>query len=745
VPIGSTGKLRSRPACNTPHILSLHDSGEAGGMLYYAMPYVEGESLRARLGREVQLDVTEAVRIASEVAEALACAHAAGVLHRDVKPENILLSAGHAVVADFGIARALDAMGGERLTETGLALGTPSYMSPEQASGTRVLDARSDIYALGCVLYEMLAGVPPFTGPTAQAVLARHSVDPVPSLRTVRSTVPHALEEVVSKALAKVPADRFATAAEFKEALAQTMRAPPAGSPRPSGQRRRLVAALALAAVAAGIVVGVRAGLPASGGRNSVEEGSIRSLAVESFENLTGDSGQVYLAQGITDQIETELAQIGSLRVIGLADVQGSVPALQAATKLGMDAVLAGSLQRAGNTIRITARLKSPRTGQAIWARAIDGELASILQLQADLAKAVAERIRVSPTVGERSRIAGPRRQVSPTAYEAFVRGTYFRGKATESGFRTAIGYFTKAIDDDPLYAAAYAGLSNSYVSLGYYAANAPQEVFPKARAAALKALELDSTLADAHGVLALEMFYGEWDFAGAGREFTRALALDPTSARIHWQHGMYLTALNRPAPAIAEVERAQELDPLAVSIQAASARSYYNARRYEEAIAQARSALEIDSTYGRAHFWIGMANEQLDRPAEAIRALEAAVAYGGEVSIYFAALGHAYAVNGQRAKALKILNDLAQRRESGYVSALDIATVHLGLGDTEATWKSLERAFQTRASALVYLAVDPRYDPLRSDPRFGDLLRRIGFPATVISASRGPDGGSSR
>jgi serine/threonine protein kinase/tetratricopeptide (TPR) repeat protein len=714
-----------------PNILSLHDSGAVAGMLYYAMPYVEGESLRARLRREVQLDIGEAVRIASEVAGALAHAHGAGVIHRDIKPENILLSgSGHALVADFGIARALDAAGGEALTETGLSLGTPCYMSPEQAMGGRALDGRSDLYALGCLLYEMLAGEPPFTGPTAQTILARHAVDAVPSLRTVRPTVSVALEAVITRSLAKVPADRYLSTADFQVALDQALQVPAAASqPR---RRQRVVIGLGLGvALAVGATLAVRASRPAARPVPSADA-VIRSLAVESFENLTGDSGQVYLAKGITGELEAELSQIGALRVIGLTDVEGQTPALQAASKLGVDAVLAGSLQRAGNTLRITAQIRSVSTGQSIWARRFDGDLSTVLQLQADVARAVAERIQVSLTAAERSRIAGSRRQVTPAAYEAYVRGTYFYGKAREADYWKAIGYFRKALDADPSYATAYAGMANSYTGLGYFGTVAPEETFPKARVAALKALELDSTLPAAHLAAAYEKFYGEWDFVGANREFRRALELDPSSAQIHWLYGMHLTAMNRTAEAVAEVERAQALDPLSVAIQAASARSYYNGRRYHEAILQARSALEIDSTFSRAHFWVGMASEQLGRRDEAIREFETTVSFGGPATIYLAALGHAYGVAGHRDKALAVVADLQTRARGRYVSALDIATVYLGLGDTDATFEWLERAFQTRASALVYLAVDPRYDVVREDPRFQDLVRRVGLPAVT-------------
>ena len=723
-------EIRIASGLQHPHILSIHDSGEALGVLYYAMPYVEGESLRARLAREVQLTVDEAVRIVGEVAEALAFAHAAGVLHRDIKPENILLTSGHALVADFGIARAIDAAGSERLTETGLALGTPHYMSPEQASGSRVLDVRSDLYALGCVLYEMLAGGPPFNGPSAQAIMARHAVDPVPPLRTIRSTISPALEAVVGKALAKVPADRFGTALEFKEALDRAGLAP--ATTRPRSSRRRLTIGLAAVVLGAGVAAGMLAGRPGSPLGAGTGEGSIRSLAVQSFENLTGDSGQVYLAKGITDQLETELAQIGSLRVIGLDQVSGPTAAFEAAKGLGLEAVLSGSLQRSGSAIRISARLKSTETGQALWARSFDGDLTTILQLQADVARAVAERIRVSLTPGERSRIAGSRPQVTPAAYESYVRGTYFLDKGTEANFQIAIGHFAKAIDADPTFGAAYAGMAESYGNLGYFGALAPEIAFPQARAAASKALALDSTLAVAHRASAGLLSTGEWNFAEADRAYARAVALDSTNAWSHWLRGMYLTAMNRSGEAIASVERAQRLDPLSLMIQAASARSYYNARRYQEAIDQARVALDLDSTHARARFWIGMAAEQLGRSDEAIRELKATIQHGGPSSIYLAALGHVYATSGQRREALRLLRDLETRSKTRYVSPLDLATIRLGLGDTDSALALLSRAVQAHDGALHFLAVDPRYEPLHRDPRFQCLLRRIGFPDSL-------------
>jgi serine/threonine-protein kinase len=712
-----------------PHILGLFDSGVTEGVLWYTMPWVDGESLRARLRREVQLDAAAAVRIAGEVADALACAHAAGVIHRDIKPENILLTASHAVVADFGIAHALDVAGGERLTETGFALGTPQYMSPEQATGSRAVDTRSDVYALGCVLYEMLAGEPPFGGPTAQAILARHAVDPVPRLRTIRPTIGPPLEAVVTKALAKVPVDRYASAQDFKQALAMALEAPP---PEPDrlptrGRGRVLVAALALLTLTlAGLgsrLLGGRASEPAS-------ESRIRSLAVAPLSNLTGDSSQVYLAVGITDQLVTTLAQIGSLRVVALKGPQAEVSAEVLAREHQIDALLNGALQRSGEKVRITVQLTEARTGRSVWARSYDGEMRGILGLQDQVARGVVERIRVEPR-SEPSGSMTRRQEVNPAAYEAYVRGMYFLGKVTEADFRKGIGYFTKAIDLEPTYAAAYYGLSECYGELGYYTLGPPHEHFPKSRAAALKALEIYPTLAEAHAALGrMELFYS-WDFEAAEREFQRAVELNPNSARIRLLYHVYLTAMGRGEEAIAQAKASVDLDPLSLLIHAAAARPYYNSRRYEEALAQATKTLEIDSTFNRALFWAGLAQEQLQHPEEAILALQKAIATAGRIPVYLAALGHAYATAGHRPEALAIVEELRRRSGSGYISPFDVATVLVGLNMRDEAFRALEEAYEGRAYGLVLMPVDPRFDPIRSDPRYAELLRRIGLPSS--------------
>ncbi len=640
-------EIKTSATLQHPHILGLLDSGEipsdnssGPGLLFYTMPYVDGESLRDRLNRERQLPLEQAITIAREVADALGYAHTHNVVHRDIKPENILLSGGHAMVADFGIAKALNTAGGEKLTETGLALGTPYYMSPEQATGD-FLDGRADQYALGCVLYEMLAGTPPFQGSTGQSILARHAVDPVPSLRTVRATIPVGVEAAITRALAKSPADRFATMAGFALALTRAATGPTAmvthAVPSASHERRhrrwgRIGWTLAAGLVAIGLITSVRAVSSNKGAELRAAELSIRSLGVAPLENLTGDSTQTYLAQGVTDQLIANLAQIASLTVIKLPQRRGDRAPVDIARERGVDidAVLAGSFQRAGDEVRITAQITLAGTERAIWARSYTGQLGDMLNLQDSVVRAVADTIRVSLTPRDSSRLSAAKKQIDPAAYEAYVRGASSYGRATGAGFRKAIGFFREAIRLEPTYALAYSGLSSCYAELGYFALERPGETFPKARSAAEKALELDPALGQAYANIGRIDHIYAWDFAAADRNYRRAIELNPQTAAVHLSYETYLSAMKRSEEAIAEGKRSIELDPLFILYRAAAARPYYNARRYPEAIAQAKQALAEDSTFSRARFWLGLAYEQTSKLPEAIRELEATVKYTG-------------------------------------------------------------------------------------------------------------------
>jgi serine/threonine-protein kinase len=707
-----------------PHILGLVDSGTAADVLFYVMPYVEGESLRRRLDRETQLEVDAAIAIAREVADSLDYAHRQGVIHRDIKPENILLSGGHAQVADFGIAKALSPTGADKLTETGLALGTPHYMSPEQGTATRTLDGRGDIYALGCVLYEMLAGTPPFTGPTAQAILARHSVDPVPPLRTVRGTVPAGIEWAISKATAKVPADRFATGGEFAAALAHPERAPARrATPRRAGWVGLTIGALALA-----VGIGGRSMADWLAGRVA----HVRSLAVLPIENLTGDSSLVYLSNGMTDQFTTDLGQIQALRVISRISVLGFAGSRespqQIAGKLHVDALLAGSLQRAKDSVHVSLQLISAADGQALWAKSFDAPVRDARRLQLDVARAVAERIGVRLTPAERALLGAPARTVEPAAFAAYLKGRYHQNV---SDFPAADSFFSAALNIDPTYAPAYAGRAEIYNQRGYTGELVPIEAFPVAKANAARAIEADSTNAEAHAALAYAVMYYDWDWATAEREYRTAIALNPNSAIAHNWYSLFLLAMGRFREAEAEGRRAMQLDPLSIAI----AREYgwiaHYSGRQDSAVARVQRALAMNEMDKVSHLYLGRAYQAQGRYPEAMREYQATgpLLHWG---VTVAAVGYVAAKEGDHegvVKAFAELDSLAKTPRT-YVAPLLKALIYAALGDKDRAFALLNQSVEQRVHWLFWLNRDPRWAPLRSDPRFQILLRRIGLPS---------------
>jgi len=723
-----------------PHIVPLHDSGEADSFAYYVMPYVEGESLRERLTRETQLPLDEAVQIGREVADALAHAHSHDVVHRDIKPENILLEAGHAVVSDFGIARAITAAGGEKLTATGLAVGTPAYMSPEQLAGGEHVDGRTDVYSLGCVLYEMLAGEPPFTGPTAQAIQARKLTDPVPRLRTIRETVPDALDQVIRRALAKNPADRFATAHQLAEALerGRTQDAA-AGAESPVARegptpRRRSARTAAVVATAVVLAAASWWAFNASRGRRAGVAGPTRveSLAVLPLDNFTGDPGQEYFVDGMTEALIADLSKIGALRVISRRSVMQykavSKPLPEIAKELHVGFVVEGSVVQAGGRVRITAQLIEGATDRHLWAETYERDLRDVLALQSEVARAIAHEVKIKLTPQEQARLETAR-PIDPAAHEAYLLGRYLWNKRTAAGLAKAFTYFRQAISKDSSYAAAYAGMADYYNVLPFYSRHSPAEVFPQAKAAALKALEIDETLAEAHAALAYITAYYDWDLHGAEREFQRALDLNPSNAAAHHSYSRLLAALGRVDEALAEIKRSEALDPVSPLLQANTAMILYFGGRYDQAIEQLHRTLELDSSYVVAQWGLGLAYEQKALYAPAITMMEKAAAGSARDANFLGSLGHVYAIAGRRRAARQIINELQEQSKRGYVSSYHVGLVYAGLGEDERAIAWLQKAAHERSTLLVYLRMDPRLATLRSDRRFQALTHQVGLP----------------
>ena len=577
-----------------PHILQLYDSAEVDGRLLYVMPYVEGETLRQRLEREGRLPVAAAVQLATEVLAALDYAHQHGIVHRDIKPENILLHTGQAIVADFGIARAIDAAagdgpGGSTLTVTGVVVGTPLYMSPEQVVGDPV-DGRTDVYALGCVLYEMLTGAPPFTGISAQAVLARHTVDPVPSLRKIRAEVPVAVERAIATALAKAPGDRFASAAEFRDVLTGAA-PPPSGGDRHWSRRRFATAALAVAALA------VAAGIWATG--NRAASAAPASVAVLPFVNESNNPDDQYFAFGITDELINALGQVPGLQVTARTSAfalrDSGLDARAIGARLNATMLLEGTVQRAGATMRVTAQFISAATGDVLWSDTYRRQGTDIIEVEDEISHAIVGALQLRLSRGDRPLVQHS--TDNPQAYDLYLKGRYFwNQRASPPALRRAIGYFEQAIALDSSYARAWAGLADAYSLMPAFGDAPPSDAFTTAKAAAQRAVALDSTLAEAHTSLGIIAVFHDWDWATAAREFDRSLALDPTESRTHLFHAWYYRAVGRLDDALGELRSAQRLDPMSPIINARVAVILRVMRRYDEATAVAHQAIDLDS-----------------------------------------------------------------------------------------------------------------------------------------------------
>jgi serine/threonine protein kinase/Tfp pilus assembly protein PilF len=663
---------------NHPHILPLYDSGDADGFLFYVMPYIKGQSLRLKLQREKQLSIEEAVAVARQVASALGHAHAQDVIHRDIKPENILLYEGEAMVADFGIALATSATAHERLTEIGFVLGTPEYMSPEQAMSERALDGSSDVYSLACVLYEMLAGEPPYSGRNAQALLAKRMMDPVPAVRRLRAAVPAGLEQALMKALANAPADRFASASAFAEALT----AP--GHARAS------------------------------------------AVAVLPFLNLSADPENEYFADGITEDVIAHLSKIRALKVISRSSVMPFKTRVQSLRKigatLGAATLLEGSVRHVGDRVRIVAQLIDAETDQHIWAETYDRQLTDIFAIQTDVALHIAAALKAELSVDEQTRI-----RKEPTsdlqAYQLYLQGRHWLVKYTAEAMQRAVAYFERAIARDPEYALAYASVALAYTDMGESGWLAPDVAYRQANEAATNALRLDPELGEAHSTAAhLNTVVFGWE--GAEREFKRALELSPSSADTYDLYGRLCSALERHDEAIAMQKRAQELDPLAHPTDVANA--LLRAGRYDEAALEAARAVEFDPDYDRARATLGWVHLKQGMADEGLAELERAVSLSPGSTQLLAQLGEAYGLVGRVDKAREVLRQLEDRSQRTYVSPYHLAFVYTGLGEHERALDLLERAVNERAGAVYGIKGSFLLAPLRSHPRFKALLEKL-------------------
>ncbi|NNL47954.1 MAG: protein kinase, partial [Acidimicrobiia bacterium] len=717
-----------------PHILPLFDSGEAYGFLFYVMPHVEGESLKEKLDREGQLSVEEAVSIGAKVASALHAAHEQGVIHRDIKPANILVANGEPLVADFGISLNVEERAQTRLTEKGMSIGTPTYMSPEQGLQDGKLDARSDVYSLGCVLYEMLVGDPPFSAKNPMAVLARKTTEEPPPIAAVRPAVPSPVETVVLKALGRVPADRFTSAGKLASALTSSLAAP-AGV---SGEGRGADAGRwpASARWAPGIMVAVvlTGAAWAFGPWSDAAEQTVERIAVMPIANVSGDPSNDYWSTGLAGEIWSKLSLVTSLK---LASQQAAVftdpggrPS-EMAIALGVDAVIVGTVLPAGDSIRVSLELVD-REDEVLWSQSYTRRVSDVLRLTSQIATEVADEIHVSLSDDEQLRLAESR-AVDPVAQRLALQGTDILLTAfNEETTRRAIGLLDEAIAADSSHAGAWSGLSVGYTLLTYLSRLPPDSTIARARDAAARAINLDSTLADAHGAYAFAVAVTEWDWATAVTEFEVAASLSPSVSGTQTLHAFLLAWLGRHDEAERIIRQVQADHPAELIPIAQAAEILYLAGRYEEAIEKGQEALAFNPD----NMW---SHARVVHPYVAVGQLDSALVHAERVvelspdPLAQSGVAYIHALQGRAADARETLNaHLADVAEGIYVPPLAIALIYVGLGDTVNALDWVRRGYEVRDGDLGLLGSFHVWDPIRHEPEFQEILELIGLPETV-------------
>jgi serine/threonine-protein kinase len=727
-----------------PHVVPLLSAGERDGLLYYTMPFVAGESLRARLARAGELPLAEAHRLLRDIADALAYAHRKEVVHRDLKPDNVLLEEGHAFVTDFGVAKALSAAADSHLlTSVGVALGTPAYMAPEQAAADPATDHRADLYAFGVVAYELLAGRAPFAHRAPHAQLAAHAAEIPEPVTAHRPSVSADLATLVMRCLEKRPADRPQTADELLAVL-DAARTPASGGPTtpvlPEAAagwrrhpRRAVVTAVGAALLAAGAVVGARVALRAPTGIPA----RIESVAVLPFTNVGGDTAVEYFSDGMTDELGNALTRVRGLSVAARRSAyqfrgKKDVPLDEIGDALRVDAVLDGTVRRAGDRLRVTAQLTSVATGRAVWADAYERRVADVFAVQEELAAAIAAALgravtpRAGQPAGDTAGAPRPRLAADVEAYDLYLRGRYLwnqRG-VNAGGVRGAIRLLEQAVAKGPDFAAAHAALASAYALAPYYLHTPAPEALARVRRAAGRALALDPALAEAPTALAFALASTfQWD--EAEREFRRAVALDSTYAGAHHWYGYVLGRIGRTDDAVAALRRAVALEPLSFIMLEDYSNALTYAGRAEEALGVADRAVELNPTSVSARAARGLALEALGRPADATLEYERLAASGDSTRL--GRLAALYMRAGQRERALALVASMERRAAAGRGSLADLAVGRFAVGDLAGGFDALHRAIERYDGGLMAQLWTLRRTPRAwRDPRMDAVLARM-------------------
>jgi eukaryotic-like serine/threonine-protein kinase len=727
-----------------PNICTLYDIGSENGIDFLVMEYLEGETLHDRLLRGL-LPVEQVTRHGMEIADALDSAHRKGFVHRDLKPSNVFLTRhGEAKVLDFGLVKLEEEASTDQstisnpanLTSPGTAIGTVAYMSPEQARGDE-LDARTDIFSFGVVLYEMTTGKPAFPGKTS-AVIFKAILDQTPaSPSQLNPAFPPRLEEIIFKALEKVRDVRYQSAADIRADLKRLRRdtesAGDSISSRADKEAQTKTWLHTKRAIIAGVLAIVVVATAAYFFRATSSQ-TIDSIAVLPFANVSADPSMEYLSDGITDGIIDKLSGLPNIKVISRTSAfrykKRDIEPQKIARELGVQALVTGRVIQRGDELSVSAELVDTREDKQLWGEQYDRRLADVASVQQEIASAISGNLRVRLTREEKTRLSKPE-SANAEAYQLYLKGRYHQNQTTAEGYRKGIEYFQQAIDKDPGYALAYAGLAGSYAGLGGGNAYAsPRETLPKAKAAANRALELDDTVGEAHATLGYAGFLSDWNWAKAEREFRRAIELNPNNAISHAVYSEILGTQERFDESVAEGEQAQKLDPLSPHALTALGYAYLSTHRHDEAIAQFQSALELDPNAGniRAQLaWAYGAKRMYPQAiAEYEKISERERAMTEENQTVTSGLGWLYAVSGRRADALKMVKEFKDLSSHAYIDPYNIAVIYAGLGDKDEVFRWLEKGYEQRSSGMPYLTPDPFWDGIRSDPRYIDLLRRM-------------------
>jgi serine/threonine-protein kinase len=723
-------------------VCRMFDLGRAGDTTYITMEFVSGEDLKTLLRRVGQLPASRSVSIAREVAEGLVEAHRLGVIHRDLKPQNVMIDrAGKAHIMDFGIARSTRDAG---ITGPGMIIGTPDYMSPEQFDGKEA-DPRSDIYAFGAVLFEMVTGEAPFEGNTPLAVALKHKTEPPRDPRSLNPQVPEAFGRLILRCLEKDPAHRYQTA----EALLAELTAIEGDLPstrgltpgatkaaRPAKKRlARRAALVLLAAVVVALAAGGyffvktrRAAGPGTGA--PVTAGAYKnSIAVLPFADLSPGRDQTAFSSGITDDLITKLSSLGQLKVISRQSVMRYGNADKdirlIGKELGVESILEGSIQREGDNLRVNVKLTRVADGSNLWGETYDRKVESIFSVQDEISKAVVNALRIELVAGQDYMLV-KRYTQDPDAYNLYVEGRLNWNRRTEEGLRESIEYFQKAIAKDPKFALAYAGIADAYGFLGRLGFARPAEVYPKAKEAAEKALDIDDALAEGYIALAFVKYNYDWNWLDAEIDFNWAIGLNPNYATAYQYYGSLLANLGRFDEAMAKFEKSRELDPSSMPIKASIASLYYYTRQLDQAIRLWRELQKTDPGINWVHGYLGLAYLQKGSPRKALEELERTARLPGGSTLGSFGRACVFAATGKKEKAEAELRALVERSKQTYVPFYYLAVISAALGDKERAFEYLAMSYAEKDAEMVYLKYDPQLDTLRDDPRFDDWLGKM-------------------